>query len=146
MTNGTASVMTKVTRSVSSTQHTRISSSDGHLFESETAPHAEASVRFFADLSVWRTIMEDMHGIPLGPQFYLLSEEGYRELKSIQTMLRLMAGIGYTDEDDANGNVVLTIRRAEICFAFEEISAQIGAALERLGKENWMRNQSRMWQ
>jgi hypothetical protein len=90
--------------------------------------------------------MKDMHGAPSGPQLYLLSEEGYRELKNIQAMLRLMAEIAYTEEDDANGNTMLTIGRAEICFVFEEISAQIGAALERLGKENWMENQSRVWQ
>jgi hypothetical protein len=47
--------------------------------------------------------MKDMHGAPSGPQLYLLSEEGYRELKNIQTMLRLMAEIAYTEEDDANG-------------------------------------------
>lgn len=90
--------------------------------------------------------MEDIHGTPSGPQFYLLSEEGYRELKSIQTMLSLMAGIAYTENDDANGNTMLTIRRAEIYFVFEEISAQIGEALEQLGKENFVGTQSWMRQ
>jgi hypothetical protein len=86
--------------------------------------------------------MEDMHNGPLGPQLYLLSEEGYEELKSIQTMLSLMAKIAYCEDDDTNGNAMLTIGRAEVHYVLNEISAQIGDALERLGHENWIGTQS----
>lgn len=90
--------------------------------------------------------MEDMHGIPSGPQLYLLSEEGYAELKHIQTMLTLMAGITYNEEDKANGNATLTIGRSELYFIFQAINAQIDGVLERLGNENWLFNQNRVWQ
>ena len=90
--------------------------------------------------------MEDMHNGPVGPQLYLLSEEGYEELKHIQTMLTFMAHITYSDDDETNGNVALTIGRAELYYVFLEISAQIGDALARLNKENWISQRSRVWQ
>jgi len=90
--------------------------------------------------------MEEMYGSPSGPQFYVLSEEGYRELKSIQQMLSLMAGIAYNEDDDKNGNDLLTLRREEFFFVFTEISAQIGDALDRVGNENGLSHQSRIWQ
>ncbi|RDS80000.1 XAC0095 family protein [Dyella psychrodurans] len=90
--------------------------------------------------------MEDMHGGPTGPQFYLLSEEAYEDLRNIQTMLTLMAHITYSEDDNTNGNVVLKIGRADLYYYFQEISAQIGAALDRLSKENCTDTQSRMWQ
>jgi hypothetical protein len=43
------------------------------------ALHAARNTR--RDLNVWRTIMENMHGGPSGPQLYLLSEEGYEEVR-----------------------------------------------------------------
>ena len=90
--------------------------------------------------------MEDMHSDHHGPQLYLLSEESYEELKNIQGMLTLMGHIAYSEEDNTNGNAMLTIPREEIFFFFQQISAQIGDALERLSRENWLGPQSRMWQ
>jgi hypothetical protein len=89
--------------------------------------------------------MEDMHSGPIGPQLYLLSEDGYEGLKHIQTMLTLMAHITCNTEHDANGNGTLTIGRAELCFIFQAINAQIGDVLERFGSENWLGTQSCGW-
>lgn len=82
--------------------------------------------------------MEDMHSSPVGPQLYLLSEEGYEGLKHIQAMLTLMAHITCNEEHDAKDNATLTIGRAELCFIFQTINVQIGDVLERLGNENWL--------
>ena len=90
--------------------------------------------------------MEDMQSGPSGPQLYLLSEEGYRELKSIQAMLTLIARIAHGEEDDTNGKTMLTISRADMSYYFLEISALIGDALDRLGKENVVGKQGWMWQ
>ncbi|HUA78874.1 MAG TPA: hypothetical protein VL997_00760 [Dyella sp.] len=90
--------------------------------------------------------MEDMQSGPSGPQLYLLSEEGYRELKSIQAMLTLIARIARGEEDSADGKAMLTISRADMSYYFLEISTLIGDALERLGKENVVGKQSWMWQ
>jgi len=90
--------------------------------------------------------MEDMHSGPTGPQLYLLSEEGYRELKSIQAMLTLIARIAHGEEDNANGKAMLTISRSDMSYYFLEISTMIGDALDRLGKENVVGKQSWMWQ
>ncbi|RDS79798.1 XAC0095 family protein [Dyella psychrodurans] len=90
--------------------------------------------------------MKDMHSDPTGPQLYLLSEEAYEDLRNIQTMLTLMAHIAYSEDDAANGNVVLKISRADLYYYFQEISAQIGDALDRLSKENWTDTHSRLWQ
>jgi len=86
--------------------------------------------------------MENIQIGSSGPQLYLLSEEGYQGLKSIQTMLSLMAGIAYTEGVDNSDNTMLTISRAEIHFIFREMSDLIGASLEQLGKENWVGTQS----
>ena len=61
-------------------------------------------------------------------------------------MLTLMAHIACNEEHDANGNTTLTIGRAELCFIFEAINVQIDDVLERLGNENWVGTQSRVWQ
>jgi Fe-S cluster biosynthesis and repair protein YggX len=75
--------------------------------------------------------MNHSHDIPTGPQLYLLSEEGYEELQHVQTMLLEMAKVSYHEND-----AILAIRRADLYYFFEEVSAQIGDALERVGKEN----------
>ena len=90
--------------------------------------------------------MEDLYSVPSGPQLYLLSEEGYEELKSIQSMLRLMAYITYHEEDDGGGPAMLMISRAELYVIFQAISVQIGNALERLAHENGVGTPSRIWQ
>ncbi|WP_233840668.1 hypothetical protein [Dyella sp. 2HG41-7] len=90
--------------------------------------------------------MEDMHGGPSGPQFYVLSEESYQELKTLQMMLHLMAAIAYTEEDDKNGNSLLTMRREQIYCVFEDMSSQIGIALAGVGRENEIKVRSTMWQ
>jgi hypothetical protein len=81
--------------------------------------------------------MEDVHGGPSGPQLYVLSEEGYEELRHIQTMLVLMAKVTYSEGDNTNGNVVLTIPRVNLYYYFEELAAQIGDALDWVSRENW---------
>jgi hypothetical protein len=75
--------------------------------------------------------MKDMHETPSGPQLYLLSQEGYDELQHIQAMLLKMAKVSYHEHD-----AILAIRRADLYYFFEEISAQIGDALDRVGNEN----------
>jgi len=90
--------------------------------------------------------MKDVQSKPSGPQLYLLSEAGYEELKSIQGTLVLMARIAHNGESEAAGETMLTISRAEISRYFMDISAQIGAALSRLDKENWVGKQAWMWQ
>ena len=90
--------------------------------------------------------MEDMHSDQSGPQLYLLSEEGYQELKSIQAMLTLIARIAHNKEGESDGDAMLTISRADMSYYFSEISGLIGDALDRLGKENGVGKQSSMWQ
>jgi Fe-S cluster biosynthesis and repair protein YggX len=75
--------------------------------------------------------MNNSHDIPTGPQLYLLSEEGYEELQHVQTMLLEMAKVSHHEND-----AILAIRRADLYYFFEEVSAQIGDALDRVGKEN----------
>ncbi|HUA78735.1 MAG TPA: hypothetical protein VL997_00065 [Dyella sp.] len=88
--------------------------------------------------------MEDIDGVPSWPQFYVLSEEGYQGLKDIQATLAVMAAITYTEDDDKNGKSFVTIRRKEMFNVFEEISAQIGEALEGLKRENEIATRSTM--
>jgi hypothetical protein len=90
--------------------------------------------------------MEDMHSGPQGPQLYLLSEEGYEDLRNIQAMPSLMAKIAYSNDDNMNGNAMLVIPRVDLHYSIEELRAQIGNALDRLSKENGIGSQSRMWQ
>ncbi|WP_230474777.1 XAC0095 family protein, partial [Dyella monticola] len=68
------------------------------------------------------------------------------ELKSIQGMLALMARIAHNDESEASGDATLTISRALLSYYFMEISAQMGEALDRVGKENVIGKQNWMWQ
>ena len=89
--------------------------------------------------------MKDMPTGRCGPQLYLLSEEGYKALRHIQTMLMQMGEVTY-EEVQANGNMMLAISRAELCFIFQEIGMPIGEVLERLGSENAIRAQKRLWQ
>jgi hypothetical protein len=79
--------------------------------------------------------MKDIHAPPSGPQLYLLSEQGYEELQNIQAMLMKMAKVSYHEND-----AILAIRRADLYYFFEEISAQIGDALDRVGNENVVGN------
>lgn len=90
--------------------------------------------------------MEDVHSGPSGLQLYLLSEEGYEELRHIQTMLMLMAKVAYSEDDNTNGNAILAIPRVDLYYSFQEIAAQIGGALDRLSKENWVGRSNWMWQ
>jgi hypothetical protein len=82
--------------------------------------------------------MEDMQGEPRGPQLYLLSQDGYENLKYLQDVLTLMAHITYNEENAADGNAMMTIGRAELYFIFQAINSQIDDVLERLGNENWL--------
>jgi hypothetical protein len=89
--------------------------------------------------------MEDHNKSTSTPQFYLLSEESYEELRSIQTMLMMMAeAVG--NDDESEPTKVLVMRRARLRFYFEEVSYQIGDALERLALENGIGRPNRKWQ
>jgi hypothetical protein len=90
--------------------------------------------------------MEDMQGDPSGPQFYLLSSDGYESLKHLQDMLTLMAHITYNEEHVESGNAMMSIGRAELCFIFQSIHWQIEGALERVGEENWVDGGDVRWQ
>ncbi|GGA29174.1 XAC0095 family protein [Dyella nitratireducens] len=90
--------------------------------------------------------MEDMQGEPSGPHLYLLSRDGYEMLKQLQDMLTLMAHITYNDDNAENGDTTITIGRAELYFIFEAINMKIDEVLERLGDENWLGEQSQLWQ
>lgn len=79
------------------------------------------------------------------PQLYILSEEGYDNLKHIQDMLALMAQITYNTGDSENGGMMLSISRIELCFIFETINARINEVVERLGNENWLGTQRQTW-
>ena len=82
--------------------------------------------------------MKDMQGGHRGPQLYLLSSDGYEDLRQLQDMLGLMAHITYNEDNGENGNGVMTIGRAELYFIFEAINAKIDEVLQRLGDENWL--------
>ena len=82
--------------------------------------------------------MKDMQGGRCGPQLYLLSSDGYEDLRQLQDMLSLMAHITYNEDNGENGNGVMTIGRAELYFIFEAINAKIDEVLQRLGDENWL--------
>lgn len=90
--------------------------------------------------------MEDIQGGPRGPQLYLLSEEGYEELKDIQAVLTLMAQIAYNRGDDSKSSAMLTIGRAELCFIFEAINAKVDDVVKRIDSGNWLGTQSQTWQ
>ncbi|HTV84790.1 MAG TPA: hypothetical protein VME63_05265 [Dyella sp.] len=79
--------------------------------------------------------MSHTHNASSCPQLYLLSEQGYEELQHIQAMLMQMAKVSYNEKD-----AILAIRRADLYYFFEEISAQIGDALDRVGNENLIGN------
>ncbi|GGA37538.1 XAC0095 family protein [Dyella nitratireducens] len=82
--------------------------------------------------------MEDMHGGRCGPQLYLLSQDGYEDLKHLQNMLTLMARITYNAENAENGKATMTIGRAELYFVFQSINTQLGGVIERVDNENWL--------
>ena len=88
--------------------------------------------------------MEDPYRVPSGAQRYLLSEESYQELKSLQRMLRLMARIAYSEGDAIDS--MITIRCAELHYVFQQISTQIGDALERSADESGTGAQHCLWQ
>ena len=90
--------------------------------------------------------MKDMQGGRRGPQLYLLSSDGYEDLRQLQDMLSLMAHITYNEDNAENGEAIMTIGRAELYFIFEAINAKLDEVLERLGDENWLGAQSQMWQ
>jgi hypothetical protein len=90
--------------------------------------------------------MEDMQGDRRGPQLYLLSVDGYENLKHLQDMLTLMAQIIYNEDHTADGNAMMTIGRAELHFIFQAIHAEIEDVLERLGNENWLGAECLTWQ
>ena len=73
-----------------------------------------------------------------------VGEESYQEVKSLQRMLRLMARIAHSEGDDING--MITISCAELHYVFQQISTQIGDALERSGDENGTGAQRRLGQ
>ena len=87
--------------------------------------------------------MKDMQGGRYGPQLYLLSSDGYEDLRQLQDMLTLMAHITYNEDNAENGEAVMTIGRAELYFIFEAINARLDEVLERLSDENWMAAGSR---
>jgi hypothetical protein len=88
-------------------------------------------------------IMENMPGTRTGPQLYVLSEQGYEELRNIESTLLLMAQVTHSEDDDKNGNAMLTISRIELSNYFLEVSTQIAFALNRLSTENWMEDAQR---
>jgi len=90
--------------------------------------------------------MKDMQGGRCGPQLYLLSSDGYEDLRQLQDMLTLMAHITYNEDNADNGHATMTIGRAELYFIFEAINARLDEVLERLSDENWMAAGSRAWQ
>ncbi|GLQ91535.1 XAC0095 family protein [Dyella acidisoli] len=90
--------------------------------------------------------MKDMQADRCGPQLYLLSRDGYENLKHLQDMLTLMAHITYNEDNAANGNAMMTIGRAELYFIFEAINTKIDEVLARLGDENWLGLQRQTWQ
>ena len=90
--------------------------------------------------------MEDMHGGRMGPQLYVLSEQGYEKLERLKNTLQLMASVTFNEDDNTNGNALLTISRADMSWYFEEIAAQICEALSRVSNENTVAAKGRVWQ
>ena len=90
--------------------------------------------------------MKDMQGGRCGPQLYLLSSDGYEDLRQLQDMLTLMAHITYNEDNAENGEAIMTIGRAELYFIFEAINAKLDEVLQRLDNENWLDAQSPTWQ
>ena len=90
--------------------------------------------------------MKDMQGGRCGPQLYLLSSDGYEDLRQLQDMLTLMAHITYNEDNAENGEAIMTIGRAELYFIFEAINAKLDEVLSRLVDENWLGGQSQRWQ
>jgi hypothetical protein len=90
--------------------------------------------------------MKDMHGGRCGPQLYLLSSDGYEDLRQLQDMLTLMAHITYNEDNAENGHAIMTIGRAELYFIFEAINVKLDEVLSRLGDENWLGGHSQTWQ
>jgi hypothetical protein len=82
--------------------------------------------------------MENTPGTRTGPQLYVLSEQAYEELRSIESMLLLMAQVTHSEDDDKTGNAMLTISRIDLSNYFLEVSTQIAFALNRLSQENWV--------
>ena len=90
--------------------------------------------------------MKDMQGGRCGPQLYLLSSDGYEDLRQLQDMLSLMAHITYNEDNAEDGHATMTIGRAELYFIFEAINAKLDEVLSRLGDENWLGAGSHTWQ
>jgi len=82
--------------------------------------------------------MEKIPGTQTVPQLYVLSEQGYEELRCVERMLLLMAQVTHSEDDDKNANAVLTISRIDLSNYFLEVSTQIALALNRLSQENWI--------
>lgn len=80
--------------------------------------------------------MEDIYSEPTGPQFYIVSQEGYDDLRNIQTKLVVMAQVAHSDEDIESVNLRRMLNRSDINRFFAEISVQIGNALDGIRKDN----------
>ena len=77
---------------------------------------------------------------------YLLPEEAYEELKSIQNMLMGLARITYGKQGETDGDAMLMVSRAELHCLFQEVGVLIGRALESVIHERRVHGEHWMWQ
>jgi hypothetical protein len=80
--------------------------------------------------------MEENDFGPTGPQFYLISESHYIELRYTESAMMQMAHEVFNDSHRQTDNQRLVLSRAELNYLFAGIGELIGRALDGVGREN----------
>ena len=90
--------------------------------------------------------MEENEFGPTGPQFYVISENTYIDLRHTESAMLQMAHEVYNDSHRESDNQRLVLSRAELNYLFAGIgerieithksASRIGRALDGVGREN----------
>jgi hypothetical protein len=80
--------------------------------------------------------MEENEFGPTGPQFYVISENTYIDLRYTESAMLQMAHEVFNDSHRESDNQRLVLSRAELNYLFAGIGELIGRALDGVGREN----------
>jgi hypothetical protein len=80
--------------------------------------------------------MEENDFGPTGPQFYVISEGHYIDLRHTESVMMQMAHEVFNDSHREADNQRLVLSRAELNYLFAGIGELIGRALDGVGRDN----------
>ena len=90
--------------------------------------------------------MEEIYRDLMGPQFYVISQDHYIDLRNSESMLMQMAHEVFNDTHRENGDQKIVLSRAEINYFFAGIGELIGRALDGVGRDNGILPWNKVWQ